>query len=199
MADRRDYYEVLGVERGASQEDVKGAYRKLALKYHPDHNQGDKEAEQKFKEISQAYDVLSDPEKRAKYDQFGHDGLRGFATRDFGSFEDIFSAFGDIFGDSSIFGDIFGVGRRGRRGPRPGPSLRVELEVEFKEAAFGCSKKIDLWRHERCSTCGGSGAEKGSSPKTCHQCGGRGAVMRNAGFFSVQQTCPACRGQGKVI
>ena len=199
MADKRDYYEILGVSRNVSEEDIKQAYRKLALKYHPDRNPGDKETEQKFKEISQAYDVLSDTEKRRKYDQFGHDGLRGYATRDFGSFEDIFSAFSDIFGDESFFGDFFGVGRRRKRGPRKGASLRIELEIDFKEAAFGCEKEVELYRRERCDTCSGSGAKPGTSPETCSDCGGRGATLRSAGFFSLQETCRRCGGSGQTI
>jgi len=198
MAEKQDFYEILGVDRSVSQEDIKKAYRNLALKYHPDRIPNDKAAEQHFKEISQAYDVLSDPEKRRQYDQFGHDGLRGYATRDFGSFEDIFSAFSDVFGEESFFGDFFGIGRR-RRGPGRGASLRVELEVEFKEAAFGCEKRIELWRRETCEDCGGNGAARGSSPETCPSCRGRGSVMRNAGFFSVEQPCPSCGGRGSIV
>jgi molecular chaperone DnaJ len=193
---KRDYYELLGVDRKASADEIRSAYRKLALKYHPDRNPGDKEAERKFKEISEAYDVLSDEKKRPLYDQFGHEGLRGQAQRDFqtASFEDIFSAFGDIFGDSSFFG----VGK-GRRGPARGASLRVELEIDFKEAALGTKKTIELNRHELCTTCQGSGAKPGTSLATCKSCGGRGVVARNAGFFMLQQTCPSCGGEGKRI
>ncbi|MBI2901178.1 MAG: molecular chaperone DnaJ [Planctomycetes bacterium] len=199
MAEKADYYVVLGVARTATTDEIRKAYRNLALKYHPDRNPGDKEAERKFKEISQAYDVLSDPEKRKKYDAYGHEGLQGFATRDFqsASFEDIFETFSDIFGDESLFGDIFGVGRRHRS--RRGTSLRVELVVDLKEAASGVRKTIELWRQENCASCGGSGAKPGSSPETCRSCGGRGAVMRSAGFFSVQQTCPTCGGSGRVV
>lgn len=197
MSEKRDYYEILGVDRSASQDDIKQAYRKLALKFHPDRNAGDKEAESRFKEISQAYDVLSDPEKRGPYDQFGHEGLRGFATRDFGSFEDIFSAFSDIFGDEGLFGDLFGIGRRPRR--RKGASLRVEMEISFEEAASGCEKMIQLVRREACGKCGGSGAKPGTSPEACGACGGRGAVMRSAGLFSVQQACGRCEGTGRIV
>lgn len=200
MADKLDYYELLGVAKNATTDEIRKAYRNLALKYHPDRNPGDKEAEKKFKEISQAYDVLSDAEKRKKYDLYGHEGLQGFATRDFqsASFEDIFEAFSDIFGDQSLFGDIFGVGR-GRQRVRRGQSLRVELVIDLREAASGARKTIELWRQESCGTCGGSGARAGTSPESCRSCGGRGMVMRSAGFFSVQQTCPTCGGRGRVV
>lgn len=199
MADRQEYYQLLGVERSATTDDIRKAYRNLALKYHPDRNPGDKEAEKKFKEISQAYDVLSDAEKRKKYDLYGHEGLQGYTTRDFqsASFEEIFETFGDIFGDESIFGDIFGVGRRQR--VRRGTSLRVEVVIDLSEAASGCRKTIELWRHEPCGTCRGTGSRGGARPDSCSSCGGRGAVMRSAGFFSVQQTCPTCGGAGTVV
>jgi len=199
--EKRDYYELLGVGKGATTDEIRAAYRKLALKYHPDRNPDDKEAEKKFKEISEAYDVLSDDQKRKLYDQYGHEGLRGQATRDFqtASFQDIFEAFGDIFGDASVFGDFFGMGRGGRRAVRRGASLRVELEVEFQEAALGTKKTIELARHEPCGTCRGSGAKPGTSTVPCKSCGGRGVVSRNAGFFVLQQACPACGGEGKRI
>jgi molecular chaperone DnaJ len=202
VEDKRDYYELLGVAKTASQDEIRSAYRKAALKFHPDRNPGDKDAERKFKEISEAYDVLSDEKKRPLYDQFGHEGLRGQATRDYqsASFQDIFEAFGDIFGGSdSPFGDFFGMGRGGRRGTRRGASLRVELEIDFKEAALGTKKTIELARHELCGTCQGSGSKPGTSTATCTSCGGRGVVGRNAGFFVLQQTCPACGGEGKRI
>ncbi len=202
MDEKKDYYELLGVGRGSSADEIRAAYRKLALKYHPDRNPGDKESERKFKEISQAYDVLSDGQKRRLYDQFGHEGLRGTPQRDFQSagFEDIFSAFPDVFGDASFFGDLFGVGRGGRgRGPRRGTSLRVELEIDFKESAAGTKKTVELARREVCGTCGGSGSKPGTSPATCKACGGRGMVSRDAGFFSIQQTCPSCGGAGRRI
>ncbi len=200
MEEKRDYYELLGVDRKASTDEIRAAYRKLALKLHPDRNPGDKEAERKFKEISEAYDVLSDDQKRGLYDQHGHEGLRGTAYRDFrtASFEDIFSAFSDIFGDSSFFGDFFGMGR-GRRAAHRGASLRVEIEVDFKEAAFGAKKTVELARQEACGTCGGTGARPGTSPAACSACGGRGVVARSAGFFSIQQTCPSCGGAGRRI
>ncbi|HEY3227354.1 MAG TPA: molecular chaperone DnaJ [Planctomycetota bacterium] len=201
MDDKQDYYEILGVPRAATAEEIRKAFRTLALKYHPDRNPGNKEAEQTFKKISHAYDVLSDDEKRKQYDRFGHEGLKGYATRDFegSSFEDIFQSFGDIFGGGeSVFGDVFGMGK-GRRGPHKGTSLRVEVQIDFLEAARGAEKKIDLWREELCTACSGSGSAPGHEPETCRTCGGRGVVMQNAGFFSVQRTCPACEGRGKRI
>jgi len=200
--DKRDYYELLGVDRKASTEEIRSAYRKLALKYHPDRNPDDKEAEAKFKSISEAYDVLSDEKKRPLYDQYGKDGLRGQAQRDFqsASFQDIFEAFGDIFGgQESPFGDFFGVSRGGRRGPQRGASLRVEFELDFKEAALGTKKTIELQRHERCGTCSGTGAKPGTSKSACTTCGGRGSVARNAGFFMLQTACQSCGGEGQKI
>jgi molecular chaperone DnaJ len=201
----QDFYELLGVAKGASTDDIRSAFRKLALKYHPDRNPGDKEAERKFKEISEAYDVLSDDQKRRLYDQYGHEGLKGQARRDYqnASVQDIFEAFGDIFGggggDASIFGDFFGVGKGARRGPRRGASLRVELEVDFKEAALGVKKTIELSRAEPCETCKGSGAKPGTGRTPCRTCGGRGVVGRNAGFFVLQSGCPACGGAGTKV
>jgi molecular chaperone DnaJ len=198
--EKRDYYELLGVARGASAEEIRSAYRKHALKFHPDRNPGNAEAERKFKELSEAYDVLSDEQKRKLYDQFGHEGLRGTAQRDYrnASFQDIFESFADIFGEGGGFGDFFGMGK-GRRGPRRGASLRVEFEIDFKEAALGTKKTIELQRHERCKTCSGSGAKPGTSRSACAPCGGRGVVGRNAGFFMLQQTCPSCAGAGTRI
>ena len=201
MDEKRDYYELLGLARTASADEIRSAYRKAALKYHPDRNPGDKEAEKKFKEMSQAYDVLSDEKKRQLYDQHGHEGLRGQTTRDYqnASFQDIFEAFGDILGGDSPFGDFFGMGKGGRRGSRRGASLRVEMEIDFKEAALGTKKTIELTRHELCGTCRGSGSKPGTQPAPCVTCAGRGVVGRNAGFFMLQQTCPACGGEGKRI
>jgi molecular chaperone DnaJ len=199
----QDYYELLGVAKGASTDEIRSAFRKLALKYHPDRNPGDKEAERKFKDISEAYDVLSDEQKRKLYDAYGHEGLKGQARRDYqnASVQDIFEAFGDIFGDSSIFGDFFGVGRGagGRRGARRGASLRVELEIDFKEAALGVKKTIELNRAETCEACRGSGAKPGTGRTTCRSCGGRGVVGRNAGFFMLQSACPTCGGAGTSV
>lgn len=206
MSDNQDFYGLLGVGRDASADEIRSAFRKAALKHHPDRNPGNAEAEKKFKQISEAYDVLSDEKKRKLYDQFGHEGLKGQARRDFqgGDFRDIFEAFGDIFGGGgggaeSVFGDFFGVGKGGRRGPKRGASLRVEIEIDFKEAALGAKRTIELTRNELCGTCKGSGAKPGTSPVTCRGCGGRGVVGRNAGFFVLQQTCPACGGEGKAV
>jgi molecular chaperone DnaJ len=202
---KRDYYEVLGVSREASQDDVKRAYRKLAMKYHPDRNPGDKEAEDKFKEAAEAYEVLHDEEKRARYDRFGHEGLAGQA-QGFSNFEDIFSHFSDIFGSGGggsifdgIFGGMGGGGFAGGRNVRAGASLKCRVNIAFEEAAFGCAKTIELRRNELCESCSGSGAAAGSKPKQCPTCGGRGQVYRNQGFFSVATTCPNCHGQGTII
>lgn len=200
----QDYYELLGVAKGASTDEIRSAFRKLALKYHPDRNPDDKDAERKFKEISEAYDVLSDDQKRKLYDQYGHEGLKGQARRDYqnASVQDIFEAFGDIFGGGggeSIFGDFFGVGRGGRRGAARGASLRVELQVDFKEAALGVKRTIELTRAEGCETCKGSGAKAGTGKTPCRPCGGRGVVARNAGFFMMQSACPSCGGSGAKI
>lgn len=190
----RDYFEVLGIERGAEQREIKAAYRKLAVKYHPDKNPGDKEAEARFKEASEAYAVLSEPEKRARYERFGHGGVgqggpAGFDPETFGDFADIL---GDFFGAG--FGDLFGGRRRG--GPRPGADLRYELHLELEEAAFGVDKRLEIPRLETCGSCSGSGGAEGSEPVTCSACAGRGQVRVTQGFFSVARTCPECRGEG---
>lgn len=193
---KRDYYEVLGVERGTSEKDIKKAYRRVAMKFHPDRNPDNKEAEEKFKEASEAYEVLSDAQKRSAYDQYGHDAVSGNAgAGGFGGGEGNFS---DIFGD--VFGDIFGGGGGGRsRGPARGSDLRYNLDVDLEAAVKGTEVKIRIPTLVACKPCDGSGAKKGSSPVTCTTCGGVGQVRMQQGFFSVQQTCPNCRGQGKMI
>ena len=208
MESKRDYYEILGVSRDASQEEIKRAYRKLAMKYHPDRNPGDKSAEEKFKEISEAYEVLSDPEKRQKYDQFGHDGIKssfgpgGFDfSRDFTHFEDLQDILGSMFGDGGIFEEFFGTGtRRTRRSsPQKGNDLHFEITIDLEEAAFGSQREIILPVGEQCPTCGGSGIHPGSSEETCRHCGGRGMVISGGGFFQIRQTCPVCGGAGTVV
>jgi molecular chaperone DnaJ len=198
---KRDYYEVLGVERNASADDIKKAYRKLAMKHHPDRNPGDKAAETAFKEAAEAYEVLSDEKKRARYDQHGHAGVegQGHAGQGFNSMEDIFAQFGDVFGGGSIFDQFFGGGGGGRQHPNQGASLKLGLEISFREAVQGCTKTIDLRRHEPCGTCKGTGAKPGTKPKTCAMCGGHGQVRQGQGFFIVQTTCPQCGGSGKMI
>jgi len=189
-----DYYEVLGVDRNADNETIKKAYRKLALKYHPDRNQGDKEAEERFKEAAEAYEVLRDSEKRQIYDQFGHEGLQGTGFRGFHGFEDIFSSFSDIFDD------FFGMGqRRSQSWSNPGRDLRYDLEIDFIEAATGKEVELHIPRLETCEACEGSGAQPGSGPQTCPSCQGRGQVYQTRGFFRLSTTCPNCGGQGRVI
>ncbi|MFO7644519.1 MAG: molecular chaperone DnaJ [Desulfosarcina sp.] len=195
MAAKRDYYEVLGVDRNATDSDLKKAYRKLALKYHPDKNPGDREAEEKFKVSAEAYEVLRDPRKRQIYDQYGHQGLEGAGFSGFGGFEDIFSSFGDIFED--FFG--FGGGRRSRSRVHRGADLRYDMRLTFLEAAFGTKKQVDVEKAETCAACGGSGATAGTGVEACVQCGGSGQVGRSQGFFTVRTTCGHCRGQGQVI
>ena len=191
--DKRDYYEVLGLDPGAGSEEIKKAYRKLALKYHPDRNPGDKEAEDLFKEAAEAYEVLHDPEKRQIYDQFGHEGLRGTGFSGFGGFEDIFSSFGDLFEE------FFGGGRRRRRtGPAPGRDLRYDIEIDFEEAAHGKEMEFEIPGQEDCPDCGGSGAESGGR-EVCPTCGGHGQVVQSRGFIRLASTCPRCGGQGQII
>lgn len=203
---KRDYYEVLGVSRDADDAAIKKAYRALAKKYHPDMNPGDKEAEKKFKEASEAYAVLSDAEKRRQYDQFGHAAFEGGAggAGGFGGFDFSGADFSDIFGD--IFGDLFGGSRRGGRagnGPMKGANIRKSIRITFEEAVFGCEKEIDLILKDPCEDCNGTGAKPGTSPETCPKCGGRGQVVYTSQSFfgTVQnvQTCPNCGGSGKVI
>lgn len=200
---KRDYYEVLGVEKNADEAAIKKAYRALAKKYHPDMNPGDAEAEKKFKEASEAYAVLSDPEKKRQYDQFGHAAFEGGAGG-FGGFDFNGADFGDIFGD--IFGDLFGGGRRsGARssGPMKGANLRTSVRITFEEAVFGVEKEIDLTLKDECMMCHGSGAKPGTTPETCSKCGGKGQVVftQQSFFGTVRnvQTCPDCNGTGKVI
>jgi len=209
MADKRDYYEVLGVDRGADDATLKRAYRKLAKKYHPDMNPGDKDAEQKFKEATEAYGILSDPEKRKAYDQFGHaafenggaGGTGGFGG--FGGFDFNGGDMGDIFGD--IFGDLFGGGRsrRTNNGPMKGANLRAVVHITFQEAVFGCEKELELTLKDTCKTCNGTGAKPGTSPETCSKCNGTGQVVYTQqsmfGMVRNVQTCPECNGTGKVI
>ena len=204
---KRDYYEVLGVDRNADDAALKKAYRALAKKYHPDMNPGDKEAEKKFKEASEAYAVLSDAEKRRQYDQFGHaafEGGAGGAGGGFGGFDFNGADFGDIFGD--IFGDLFGGGRRGGRagnGPMQGANIRKGESITFEEAVFGCEKELEVVIKDPCTTCNGTGAKPGTSPATCPKCGGKGQVVYTSQSFfgTVQnvQTCPDCHGTGKII
>lgn len=192
---KRDYYEILGVAKGVSEADLKKAYRRVAMKYHPDRNPDDKDAEEKFKEASEAYEVLSDENKRAAYDQYGHAGLEGAGGMG-GGFSG--GGFSDIFGD--VFGDIFGGGGGGRRGgPARGSDLRYTLELSLEDAVKGTSVKIKVPTLVSCKTCDGSGAKSGTKPATCTTCGGHGQVRMQQGFFSVQQTCPTCRGKGKII
>jgi molecular chaperone DnaJ len=206
---KRDYYEILGVPRDASDEDLKKAYRKLAVKYHPDKNPGDKAAEEQFKELGEAYEALSDPQKRAAYDQYGHAafdprrraGGGGFSG---GGFHDPFEIFREVFGKrggGSIFDELFGGGatQSNPHGPQRGADLRYDLELTFEEAALGCEKEVTVNKLEGCEACDGRGAEPGSHLKTCGTCGGHGRVLMSRGIFSIQQTCPQCEGTGKFI
>lgn len=193
MATKRDYYEILSLERTCTEVEIKASYRKAALKYHPDRNPGDKEAEERFKEASEAYEVLSDSQKRATYDRFGHQGLSGQGFSGFQDVGDIFSSFGNIF--EEFFG--FSGGGGGRRSRR-GADLRYDLVIEFEEAVFGVEKEVEFERAAECGTCHGTRAEAGGrSP--CKTCGGIGQVRRSQGFFSIQTTCPTCRGEGEMI
>lgn len=195
MAQKRDYYEILSVERTASVEVIKRSYKKLAAKYHPDRNPGDDEAVERFKEAAEAFDVLSNPQKRERYDRYGHAGVNG-AGAGFQDVGDIFDAFGDLFGDFGLFGGA----RRGRgRGGRRGPNLRTSQTIDLLEAAEGCERSLEIERHELCRTCDGSGAKPGSTPDSCQYCGGAGQVVQSQGFFRLQTTCPACQGAGQII
>ena len=205
MADKRDYYEVLGVSKTASDSELKSAYRKLAKKYHPDVNPGDKEAEAKFKEATEAYSVLSDAEKRRQYDQFGHAAFEqgGGGAGGFGGFDFNGADMGDIFGD--IFGDLFGGGgrRRANNGPMKGANLRARVNITFEEAVFGCDKELEIVLKDECTTCHGTGAKPGTQPETCGKCGGKGKIAYTQqsilGMVRNVQPCPDCHGTGKII
>ncbi len=192
MSSKRDYYEILQVSKTAADGEIKSAYRKLALQFHPDRNPGDQKAEESFKEAAEAYEVLSDPQKRATYDRFGHQGLSGQGFSGFQDASDVFSSF------SSIFEDFFGFGG-GSSGARRGADLRYDLSIEFEEAVFGIEKEIEYEKSSDCETCDGTGAKPGTRPKECQTCGGAGQVRRSQGFFSVATTCPSCRGAGSII
>jgi molecular chaperone DnaJ len=200
---KRDYYEVLGLERTASAEEVKKAYRQMAVKYHPDKNPGDKTAEEKFKELGEAYEVLSEPQKRAAYDQYGHAAFdpRMRAGGRGGGFHDPFEIFREVFGGGSggIFDELFGGGQRDPTGPQRGSDLRYDLEISFEDAVLGCEREITVTKLDACESCHGTGAETGSATKVCSQCGGRGQVISSRGIFSIAQTCPRCEGRGRVV
>ncbi|MBQ6400870.1 MAG: molecular chaperone DnaJ [Firmicutes bacterium] len=207
MADKRDYYEVLGLKKGASEDEIKKSFRKLAMKYHPDKNPGDKEAEEKFKEINEAYAVLSDPEQKQKYDQFGHAGVdpnsfAGGGFGGFGGFEDIFDMFSGAFGGGGAFGGAFGGQARRSNAPRKGNDIQKSMTIDFTEAAFGCKKQIKLTKYVKCKTCGGTGAKPGTSKKTCPNCGGTGEVRTQQrtplGTFQSVSPCPNCNGTGQI-
>ncbi len=202
MTTKRDYYDILGVGRSADTSEIKTAYRQAALKYHPDRNQGDKESEERFKEASEAYEVLSEPNKRQLYDSYGHAGLEGSGFRGFSGVEDIFGSFGDIFEEffgGSPFGG-FGFGKRqGQRRQRRGADLGHEITITFEESAFGGEKERSMTRQALCDVCGGSGLAHGASRETCRTCGGSGHVAHSQGFFMIQTTCPRCHGEGAVI
>lgn len=190
MAEKRDYYEVLAVNQDASTEEIKSAYRKLAMKYHPDRNPGDQEAEARFKEAAEAYEVLNDPDKRARFDSYGHEGIQG-RVHDFHDASDIFSAFGDIFG-GGVFGDLFGSSSRGA-------NIRANLDIDFEDAVFGIERTVEVTRHEPCDNCNGTGCRPGTQPVSCSTCGGIGQVRQVQGFFQIRTTCPVCQGTGSEI
>jgi len=193
--DKRDYYETLNIPRDAGEEEIKRAYRKMAMQYHPDRNPGDKEAEENFKEASEAYEVLRDREKRQIYDQFGHEGLRGAGFSGFRDFNDIFSSFGDIF--ENFFG--FGTGKGQRERPRKGNNLRYDMQLTLEEAFSGKEEEINFKKWGSCEVCNGSGITPGKETKVCTTCRGKGNIVRTQGFFQLKTTCPACNGQGRII
>ena len=202
---KRDYYEILGVPRGANDDEIKKAYRKQAVKFHPDKNPGDKAAEENFKELGHAYEILSDPQKRAAYDQYGHDAFdpRARARGGGGGFHDPFDIFREVFGGgggggSSIFENLFGGGQD-PNAPQRGDDLRYDLQITLEEAALGCEKEISVTKPDKCDSCNGSGAEAGSKMRQCGTCGGRGQVLTARGIFSIAQTCPHCKGAGRIL
>ena len=198
---KRDYYEVLGVSRTSSDQEIKSAYRKLAMQYHPDRNPGNADAEERFKECTEAYSVLADGDKRSRYDQFGHAGVGAGPMGGAGFDPSIFQDFGDIFSDLFGFGDLFGAGQRGgrRNWAQRGADLREDLSLEFEEAVFGTGNKVKVRRHEPCEACDASGIAAGKSPTTCRTCNGRGQIRYQQGFFSIARTCTTCQGAGQVI
>jgi molecular chaperone DnaJ len=198
MVDQRDYYEVLGVERRATSAQITDAYRKLAIRFHPDKNPGDQEAASRFKEAARAFEVLSDEGLRARYDRYGHAGVQGGGRHEFNDITDVFEAFGDLFG-GGIFGEAFGGGRRRGARPRKGRDVFCQATLTLVEAARGVTKTVEFARHETCAECDGSGARKGTKPQPCDYCGGQGQVIQTAGVFRMQTTCPACRGAGSVV
>jgi len=198
LANGTDYYQILGVTKNASEAEIKKAYRKLAVQYHPDRNQGSREAEEKFKEIAEAYSVVSDPDKRQIYDRYGKEGLRGAGVQpDFSSVDDILSSFGNIFGD--LFGFGFSGRGRGTRGPGRGADLRYDLEISLENAVLGAERELELTHPVHCETCKGTGAKPGTEREACKHCGGTGQLIQNQGFFTMSQTCPICRGQGSMV
>jgi molecular chaperone DnaJ len=190
MAGKRDFYEVLEVSRDADEEAIKKAYRRLAMKYHPDRNEGDKDAAEKFRECAEAFEVLRDPEKRARYDRYGHAGLEGMGLHHFDTTDDVMDVFGELFGG------LFGGGRRSRGGGR---DIQYTVELDLHEAFVGVAKTLRIPREETCADCSGGGAKPGAKPAMCRRCGGRGAVIQGMGLFQIQQTCPSCGGRGAVI
>lgn len=196
MAGKRDYYEVLGVERSSTDKQIADAYRKQAMKHHPDRNPGDEEAIRVFKECAEAFEVLSDGDKRARYDRFGHAGMD--AAPHFNDVNDIFSTFGDLFGDS-LFGDFFGPRGGGRRRAQKGADVECEVTLDLLQAARGVTREVEYTRHEACATCSGTGAKPGTKPQKCSYCDGRGQVIQRTGIFQVQTACPSCRGSGQSI